>query len=125
MSDAEARRREFQASPEELEARIRELEEFVEDPAEDEVVVYVDEVDVHLNPKMGLDWMVRGQEKQVLTPGQNERRYLAGALDARTGEVVWVESHTKNDMLFVYLEAASKPSSRRALETSGQAMCCA
>ena len=44
-----------------------------------EVAVYEDEVDVHLNPKIGLDWMGLGQQKEVMTPGQNEKRYLAGA----------------------------------------------
>jgi len=55
---------------------LREIEEFAEDAAEDEVVVYVDEVGIHLNPKMGLDRIVRGHQKQVLTARQNEKRYL-------------------------------------------------
>ena len=55
----------------------------MEDLPEDEVAVYEDEVDIHLNPKIGLDWMVTGQQKEVLTPGQNEKRYLAGALNAK------------------------------------------
>jgi len=50
------------------------------------VVVYEDEVDVHLNPKIGLDWMGRGQQKEVITAGQNEKRYLAGAKNAVTGK---------------------------------------
>jgi transposase len=70
---------------------------------EGEVAAYVDEVDVHLNPKIGLDWMGRGQQKEVLTPGQNEKRYLAGALDAHSGELIWVEGDSKNSMLFVRL----------------------
>ncbi len=37
----------------------------------DEVAVYKDEVDIHLNSKIGPDWMLRGKRKQVLTPGQN------------------------------------------------------
>jgi transposase len=41
------------------------------------VAVYEDEVDIHLNPKIGWDWMVRGQQKEVVTPGQNVKRYLA------------------------------------------------
>src|SRR5262249_7469839 len=32
------------------------------------VAVYEDEVDIHLNPKIGLDWMARGQQKEVVTP---------------------------------------------------------
>jgi hypothetical protein len=39
---------------------------------------------LHLNPKIGLDWMARGQQKEVVTPGQNQKRYLAGALDGNS-----------------------------------------
>lgn len=35
-------------------------------------VFYEDEVDIHLNPKIGADWQLRGQQKRVVTPGQNE-----------------------------------------------------
>jgi transposase len=64
---------------------------------------YEDEVDIHLNPKIGLDWMGCGQQKDVLTPGQNEKRYLAGALDVRTGLVIWVEGVRKTSYLFLDL----------------------
>jgi len=67
------------------------------------VAVYADEVDVHLNPKIGLDWMGYGQQKEVLTPGQNEKCYLAGALDAVTGQLTWVDSEHKNSLLFITL----------------------
>ena len=46
-------------------------------------VFYEDEVDIHLNPKIGADWQLRGQQKRVVTPGQNEKYYLAGALHSR------------------------------------------
>lgn len=69
----------------------------------DEVLLYVDEVDIHLNPKIGPDYMLRGQQKQVLTPGQNEKRYLAGALNARTGRLAWVEGERKTGALFIAL----------------------
>lgn len=68
-----------------------------------EIAVYVDEVDIHLNPKIGLDWMNRGKQKQVLTPGQNEKCYLAGALDTRDGHLTWVGSDKKNSGLFIDL----------------------
>ena len=67
------------------------------------VAVYEDEVDIHLNPKIGLDWMGRGQQKEVKTPGQNVKRYLAGALDARTGQLHWVEGLRKTSALFLDL----------------------
>ena len=83
--------------------RLREIKELVETLAEDEVLVYEDEVDIHLNPKIGLDWMVPGQQKEVVTPGQNQKRYLAGAMDSRTGELIWVEGESKNSILFLQL----------------------
>jgi transposase len=64
---------------------------------------YVDEVDIHLNPKIGLDWMLAGQQKRVLTPGQNQKRYLAGALNVKTRRLTWVKGTSKNSMLFVKL----------------------
>ena len=67
------------------------------------VAVYEDEVDIHLNPKIGLDWMVRGQQKEVRTPGQNVKRYLAGALNAHNGQLIWVEGERKTSALFIAL----------------------
>ncbi len=68
-----------------------------------QVAVYEDEVDIHLNPKIGLDWMGRGQQKEVRTPGQNVKRYLAGAWDVRSGQVHWVEGLRKTSALFLDL----------------------
>jgi transposase len=81
-----------------------------------EVAVYLDEVDIHLNPKIGLDWMNRGQQKEVVTPGQNVKRYLAGAMNAATGALTVVESDRKTSALFVALLKALRedyPPARR------------
>ncbi len=83
--------------------RLRAIERLVMHLPDDEVEVYVDEVDIHLNPKIGLDWMVWGQQKTALTPGQNQKRYLAGALDARTNKLIWVEGQRKTSLLFLHL----------------------
>lgn len=83
--------------------RLREIQELLDNLPSDEIVVYEDEVDIHLNPKIGLDWMLRGQQKEVVTPGQNEKRYLAGALNPQTGELIWVEGERKNSFLFIRL----------------------
>lgn len=83
--------------------RLREIKKLLEDLPEDEVAFYEDEVDIHLNPKIGLDWMVKGQQKEVMTPGQNKKRYLAGAQNALTGEIIWVEGEKKNSLLFILL----------------------
>jgi putative transposase len=83
--------------------RLRAIQGLVGQLPADEVAVWEDEVDLHLNPKIGLDWMVRGQQKQVPTPGQNVKHYLAGAQDARTGEVIGVEGEKKNGLSFIRL----------------------
>jgi len=67
------------------------------------VVVYEDEVDIHLNPKIGPDWMQPRTQKTVMTPGKNQKRYLAGALNAKTGQLCWVEGERKTSALFVRL----------------------
>jgi len=66
-----------------------------------EAAVYEDEADMHLNPKIGLDWMGYGQQKSAWTLGKNQKRYLAGALDVRTGCVHWVEAEKKDSWLFL------------------------
>lgn len=68
-----------------------------------EAVYYEDEVDIHLNPRIGRDWMLRGQQKLVMTPGQNQKRYLAGALSRDGRTLVVVESERKNSDLFLRL----------------------
>jgi transposase len=54
----------------------------------DQTAVFMDEVDVNLNPKIGCMWMRRGEQAAVETPGTNEKRYLAGSIHWRTGRVV-------------------------------------
>lgn len=88
--------------------RIRRIEELIEKLPENEVAVYVDEVDIHLNPKIGPDWMLPGEQKVVVTPGVNKKRYIAGALNAKTGEIAYVTAEKKNGDLFILLLAKLK-----------------
>lgn len=81
--------------------RIKQIERLVQTVPKDEVIVFADEVDVHLNPKIGPDYMLSGTQKTVLTPGKNEKRYLAGALNARTGKLTFVEADRKDSNLFI------------------------
>lgn len=69
----------------------------------DEILFYEDEVDIHLNPRIGRDWMLPGQQRIVVTPGRNEKRYVAGALVADGSGLVFVASDRKNSELFVAL----------------------
>src|SRR5262245_9605636 len=58
---------------------------------DDETAVFMDEVDVNLNPKVGSMWMRRGEQMAVEAPGNNEKRYLAGSIHWRTGRVILTE----------------------------------
>jgi transposase len=68
-----------------------------------EPVLYSDEVDVHLNPKIGRDWMLRGLQRRVITPGKNEKFYIAGALDVCSGKLLTTGASSKNAALFCQL----------------------
>jgi transposase len=75
-------------------ARIRFVFEHLQAKA---ALFFADELDIHLLPKVGYQWMPKGEQVELLTPGTNEKRYLAGALDMRTGTIVhrvwWRKTH--------------------------------
>ncbi|MBG6240370.1 MAG: IS630 family transposase [Candidatus Symbiopectobacterium sp. Clec_Harlan] len=77
-------------------------------------VFYEDEVDIHLNPKIGADWQVRGKQKRIVTPGQNEKYYLAGALHSGTGKVSYVGGSSKSSCLFISMLEHLRATYRRA-----------
>lgn len=68
--------------------KLRKIQRLIAALPADETVVFQDEVDVHLNPKIGSCWMVRSQQAEVVTPGNNEKRHLAGSLHWRTGRLI-------------------------------------
>ena len=58
---------------------------------------FADEVDINLLPTVGYQWMPNGEQVEVRTPGTNEKRYLAGALDITPGRIthwVWYRKQT-------------------------------
>jgi putative transposase len=74
----------------------------------DHVAVFMDEVDINTNPKIGSMWMVRGEQAEVVTPGTNEKRYLAGSLDWRTGRLTLTEGKARQgrntDLFLAHLD---------------------
>ena len=68
-----------------------------------EVVLYADEVDLHLDPKIGRDWMLPGPQRRVMTPGKNQKHDLVGAHDPRRAEFVGVDRDRKATWLFLNL----------------------
>lgn len=79
------------------------------DLPEGEVLLYQDEVEIHLNPKIGRDWMLPGGQKVALTPGQNVKRHVAGAFNPRSGRLVWIWGERRDSALFIeHLRALGK-----------------
>jgi len=83
------------------EATLAQLRVLLRDLPDDETVVFQDEVDVNLNPDIGCMWMYRGQQAKVVTPGDNQKCYLAGSLHWRTGTLFTTEGPQRDAALFV------------------------
>jgi hypothetical protein len=66
-------------------------------------VLYLDEVGIHLNRKVGPEWTLAGKQKYVDTPVCNQKRCLAGGFNPKTGKLTWVEGERKNSLLFLHL----------------------
>jgi transposase len=81
-------------------ARIRHL---VETLPKDAALFFADELDIHLLPKLGYEWMLRGTQREVMTPGTNQKQYLAGALNFVTGKLLHAVGERKNRWLFIDL----------------------
>lgn len=83
--------------------RLKAIERLIAALPPDELAFWADEADIDLNPKIGPDWMLTGQQKEVVTPGQNVKRYVAGAMHVRTRLVTWVTGTRKTSELFTWL----------------------
>ncbi len=94
--------------------RIAALQQLAASATDQNVVVYADEVDIHLNPKLGPDWMLPGTQRLVLTPGKNEKRYLAGAYEPLHHRLLYVEGDGKASWLFLNLLRALLEAYHRA-----------
>jgi putative transposase len=83
-------------------AKLRKIRRLLKNLPPDEVAVFQDEVDLHLNPKIGACWMPKGRQATVETPGNNVKRHLAGSLVWRTGTLlVSPSAKRRNAELFV------------------------
>jgi transposase len=69
-------------------AKLAVLRKLLRELPADETAVFMDEVEVHTNPKVGSMWMRRGDQATVDTPGDNEKRVPAGSLHWRTGRLI-------------------------------------
>ena len=80
---------------------------------------FADELDINLLPKVGYQWMPKGKQVEVMTPGTNEKRYLAGALDLAPGTITHCVWYRKQTGLFLdLLDTLDRSPPRRSLPTS-------
>jgi putative transposase len=80
---------------------LQELRQLLLNLPADETVVFQDEVDLQLNPKIGCMWMPKGQQAEVVTPGDNQKSYAAGSLHWRTGKLFLTLGPKRDGELFV------------------------
>jgi putative transposase len=65
-----------------------------------EAIVFADELDIQLLPKIGAAWMPKGTQVEVMTPGTNEKHDLAGALELASGTLHHYLGPRKTNALF-------------------------
>lgn len=81
--------------------KLRKIRELLRDLPPDEAAVFQDEVDLNLNPEIGCMWMPVGEQAEIVTPGTNVKRYLAGSMNWRSGELVETLGPKRDAALFV------------------------
>jgi transposase len=64
------------------------------------LMVFADELAIHLLPKVGAAWMLQGPQDEIMTPGTNEKHSWAGALHLATGKGRYGFGPRKNNGLF-------------------------
>jgi putative transposase len=65
-----------------------------------EAMIFADELDISLLPKVGAAWMPKGTQRAVMTPGTHAKHDLAGALDGATGVLLHGCGPRKTNALF-------------------------
>ena len=79
--------------------KLKRLDEVLTDP--NGVVLSTDECDAHLMPVVRGTWHPVGRQPEVMTPGQNQKRGIFGAVDLRTGAFHYLLSTKKRSVEFV------------------------
>jgi putative transposase len=83
------------------EAKLADLRQVLAQLPANETAVWEDEVDINTNPEIGRMWMRRGQQATIPTPGTNRKRYVAGSIHWRTGQVFATDGPKRDTALFL------------------------
>ncbi len=84
-------------------AKLARIRSIIEGLRPSEALFFADELDIHLLAKIGYEWMLKGTQTEVMTPGTNRKHYLAGALNYPTGKMLAVTAERKDRWLFIDL----------------------
>lgn len=91
--------------PQERKQRLLEILRLLLTLPKEEGVLFQDETEVHLNPKVGFAWMRRGKQQLLPTPGTNQKAVLSGGLNWRSGRLVLVTGARRaTDLFCAFLE---------------------
>src|SRR3954468_19459959 len=82
-------------------AKLAALRKLLAELPPDETVVWQDEADINTNPEIGRMWMRRGRQATAPPPGTNQKRYVAGSIHWRTGQIFVTEGPKRNEELFL------------------------
>ncbi len=84
-------------------AKLARIRAIIERLKPSDALFFADELDIHLLAKIGYEWMPKGTQTEVMTPGTNRKYYLAGALNYPVGKLLAVTAERKNRWLFIDL----------------------
>ncbi len=59
------------------------------------MLIFQDEVEIHLHPALARQWAPVGQQPEVPAPGKNEKKVVYGGVDYRTGALTYRVAATK------------------------------
>ncbi|MDR5703871.1 MAG: IS630 family transposase [Armatimonadota bacterium] len=91
--------------PQERKQRLLEILRLLLTLPKEEGILFQDETEVHLNPKVGFAWMRRGKQQLLPTPGTNQKAVLSGGLNWRSGRLVLVTGARRaTDLFCAFLE---------------------
>jgi transposase len=91
--------------PQERKRRLLEILNLLLTSPKEEGILFQDETELHLNPKVGFAWMRRGQQGLLPTPGTNQKAVLSGGVNWRSGKLVLVTGARRaTDLFLAFLE---------------------
>lgn len=65
------------------------------------MLIFQDEVEIHLYPALARRWSRVGRQPQVPAPGKNEKKVVYGGVDYKTGKLTYTIANTKCSTAFL------------------------